>query len=73
MIITHSRKGATSVYYAPDDAPTYPELEELLKQARLEIQQCRETIEDVAVGTQLECRVCGRYHPCNCDKGQNHG
>lgn len=32
------------------------------------IDELRQTIEDVAIGTRMECVVCGQYHPCMCDK-----
>lgn len=25
-------------------------------------------VETVALGEKLECEVCGKYHPCCCDK-----
>ncbi len=27
-----------------------------------------QVVEDVALGTKLECEVCKKYHPCLCDK-----
>lgn len=33
------------------------------------IREMWETVEDVALGTPLECGCCGNYKPCKCDKG----
>lgn len=41
-----------------------------LKIAQLtqELAEVRQALEDVAIGTQVECNVCGKYRPCDCDK-----
>jgi len=35
------------------------------------LDECRQCVEDVAIGVALECPKCKKYKPCNCDKGQN--
>ena len=55
-VIFDSRNGATSVFYVDDSAPTYAELESRVKSLEAEVAQCRQTIEDLALGTCEECQ-----------------
>lgn len=55
-LITDHRKGVTSVYYIKDDAPTYTDLESRVKSLENEVAECRQTIEDMALGTCAECQ-----------------
>jgi len=36
-----------------------------------ELSEARQTIEDVCLGITINCVVCGKSKPCNCDKGAN--
>lgn len=37
---------------------------------RADLAECRQTVEDVAIGQALECVTCGKFRPCMCDKGE---
>ncbi len=48
----------------PQAAALYDELAEL----RQKVQSNWETVEDVCIGTQVECVKCENLKPCMCDK-----
>ncbi len=33
-----------------------------------ELAEARETIEDVCIGTAIQCPTCNKWKPCMCDK-----
>lgn len=41
---------------------------ERCQDAERDLAEARQTIEDIAIGVQMECATCGKYHPCGCDK-----
>ncbi len=46
-------------------------LEDENESLREQLAECRQTIEDVAIGQALECPTCGKFRPCCCDKGES--
>ncbi len=54
--------------------PDYTELLEEVKKLRLELAEARQqaqdnwdSLEDVCIGTKLQCAACGQLKPCQCD------